>query len=93
MGESFDILALSYNTEGFSLGALKETILEVLTPQRIERLSLLPLSAQEFVEPLVRKDYLTAETFSGIKDFIWQVGGYQEKQALKEKTQAQNKKK
>lgn len=76
MNDGFDLLTLAYNSEGFSLGALKETIHEILAVQRVERLDVEPLSVSEFIESLSTKDYVSSDVYSQIKEFIWQIQGF-----------------
>jgi hypothetical protein len=70
------LLSLAYHSEGFSLGAIREAIEQVLIPERIERLDSDPLIIQEFIEPLAYKDYVSADIYNQIKDFIWQINGF-----------------
>merc|ERR1719408_1235623 len=62
-------------SEGYSTGAIKQTIDRVLTARRVQQLKNRPLKVQEFLGPLSRTAFCWPEDYNNFRDFDFEATG------------------
>merc|ERR1712061_435409 len=81
-----NISTLARVSDGYSAGAIKQTVDRVLTTRRVQQLRNRPLKVQEFIGPLSRTAYCWPEDYHHLRDFDFEATG---EKALHEKRLAE----
>merc|ERR1719487_1225286 len=70
-----NLSSLAHISEGYSSGAIKQTVDRVLTARRIQQLRNRPLQVTEFLGPLSRTPYCWTEYWKGFQEFDHEATG------------------
>jgi len=70
-----NVSTLASVSEGYSAGSIKQTVLRVLTPRRLQQMKSRPLNVQDFVGPLSRTAYCWPEIHKSFRDFDYEASG------------------